>query len=250
MLQEVGSFVVGPISKIFYTKFPLFLEKNPLITLFFDYIAIIEGLIFPAFIVDNGDLLIKSGKSAGYGYFFRSHQPKKYIGGGLLILSKFPLEQKEEVESKGDSIHRPSSLLAEIKISGKKIWIANSYFVPSLSWLKPSYVICNIANLILSRNPAKLRKSHLLKLHRLMSHNLMISTGDFNMKKGIDDKKIEEILEMKDSDYENKYTFKTMLISEKIDYIFHSQKIKIRDFNCEKFSTESDHRPIEATIEI
>ena len=251
VFQEVGSFIIGPISHVAYQKGLSLVKNSPLLTMFLDYFSIGEGILVPHAIINSNVALIKKAKSEGFKYSYCSSKPERYIGNGLLILSKFPILKKLEMKAEGDVIHRPSTLLAEISIKGKKIWIANSYLVPSLNWIKPSYFICNVLNLLFFINPPQLREKHIFKLHKLMNHNLAISMGDFNIRRDLEEyQKIKNLLNLLDSDKKKEYTFKNFFIAEQIDYIFHSKRIKLTHFESERFCEESDHRPIVAEFKI
>ena len=250
-LQETGSFVVGRLAERIYHHYGNFLRNHPFVTMLFDYLAIIEGLLFRKREVDNVKELVKCARNNGFKYFLLSKKPKRYINSGLMILSKYPLSQGIEVISEGDVIHRPGNLICEISAKGKKVWISNSYFVPSLKWTKISYIICNIINLFAFKKPKKLRREQLKTLHNFSHRGFMISAGDFNINRG--DKEYEEtkkVLKMFDSEKGRNSTFKNIFIEKQIDYIFYSPKIKLIKFERGEFNSESDHRPIIASFKL
>ncbi len=251
-LQETGSYRIGPVANFIYNRFFNFFYKNPFALMFFDYLAIAEGFIFPKYLVDNTQELISAAKEQGYKYSYSSKFPKKYLNSGLLILSKSPLRKKSEIKFKGDSIHKPGTLIVEVLKNKKPVWLYDSYFVPKLGWLKPSYFICNLLNLFSFKRTRHLRHNQLVALHKLLHQRFMISVGDFNIpRKDIEYLSAKKILRLVDSDNSDKgYTFKSLIEKKELDYIFHSKRLILEKFQHGKFTDLSDHRPIFAKFKI
>lgn len=255
-LQELVSFRAGYIfyylQKIFYKLF----YYLPVLALYWDHLMIteglIEGLLFPAKLVDNEKKTIEFAKSLGYKYHLSCGMPGYYINQGLLILSKFPLSETKLIEAPRAGVNNPGTLYARVKIKNKSPLILNSHFLPILRDLRPSYLFAKIINKILKHNPKKNRLEHLRILEDLLKNKEVIFGGDLNFSsKTKEYRYVIKKYKLKNTSDENLMTFRGIFIKDRLDHILVSRNIKplaskIIDSN-RRFS---DHKPLLSRIEI
>lgn len=250
--QELTSFAAGPLTYSIYSRFADKFDGNAWLLCLWDYLMIAEGLIYPYKLIDNQKDVIDAAKAMGYGYSSRSDLPKRYINSGLVILSRFPIVDKQTIFPPHDMIHRPSTLLAELDVHGKTLHVGSSYFVPDLYEPKPSYLLRNLLNFICAKDAKSLRQEHLRMIRQTIRGKRVILVGDFNIsRRRAEYDRMLEWLEVSDACKEEMSTWRGLFNNHsQIDYILTSGNIENVGAHVDHKEHISDHYPLHAELNL
>jgi endonuclease/exonuclease/phosphatase family metal-dependent hydrolase len=274
-LQEVNSYMTGPVSYFLY--WVLFLAKihNPYILHVLDIFASFEGYLLPIFCIDISTQIENECKEIGYNSIIRSPRPYYTINGGLMIICRNTYAHKIDIEYlDADVFQIPSVLSAVVEFNDhRQINISTCHLISVLdSNVHYTYRVLNILSSIFNKPSHVAQRKNISSLIEHIDRNdIDILLGDFNIHYKTDMyQNISDGLQSIARNLQNTYTgehsesthFDINYIRHNrignikhIDYIFSTFDLNHRSRSSsvlseKKYYEVSDHLPVFADIDI